>query len=170
MASPQPSPRSPTEPLPEAPPAEDAAPAPPKVDESMIAVGPQTAELKQLDDLIHGALEALLIEAKERGIDKPPYGRGPLHLPYDDYTRDDGSEEDEDDEDYDEDDDEDFEQAPPFKYEYGFNALSFVADYLRAHNPNNPDKDFEEEFSGSDEDKPPATPPEEMDEVTKLLS
>ena len=72
--------------------------------------------------------------------------------------------------DYDEDDDEDFEQDPPFKYEYGFNALSFVADYLRAHNPNNPDKDFEEEFSGSDEDKPPATPPEEMDEVTKLLS
>ena len=89
---------------------------------------------------------------------------------YDDYTRDDGSEEDEEDEDYDEDDDEDLEQDPPFKYEYGFNALSFVADYLRAHNPNNPDKDFEEEFSGSDEDKPPATPPEEMDEVTKLLS
>ena len=155
------------------PPVEGGAPAPakPVIDDSMLAIGPQTEDLKVLDDLIHGALEALLIEAKERGIDKPPYGRGPLHLPYDDYTREDDDEDDEDDDeegegDYDEDEDDDFEEDPPFKFEYGFNALSFLADYLRAHNPNNPDKDFEEEFEDDAEegDVP------EMDAATKLLS
>ena len=123
------------------------------IDESQLECGPQEEDLKVLDNLIHGALEALLIEAKERGIDKPPYGRGALCLPYDDYTKDEGSEED-DDEEYVEGDDEegseDFDE-PPFKYEYGFNALRFVSDYLRAHNPNNPDMDFEETYEG-DED------------------
>ena len=46
-------------------------------DPSELAVGPQTPELQQLDKLIHEALEALLIKAKELGITKPPYGRGP---------------------------------------------------------------------------------------------
>ena len=49
-------------------------------------------------------------------------------------------------------DDEDFEQDPPFKYEYGFNALRFVSDYLRANNPNNPDKDFVETYDDDDDD------------------
>lgn len=143
---------------------EGEATATPDDVEPLLESGPQTEDLKILDNLIHGALEALLIEAKERGIDKPPYGRGPLHLPYDDYTKDYGDEDDEDDEDYDEEDEDDWDKDPPFKYEYGFNPLRFVSDYLRAHNPANPDLGFEETFEEEEQEGE-----EEMDAATKLL-
>ena len=75
-------------------------------------------------------LQAVLAEAKERGVLAAPYGRNPLQLPYDEYTN---VPEDEDDFD---DDEDDFDENPEFKFEYGFNPLRFVAQYLRDHNPN----------------------------------
>lgn len=81
-------------------------------------------ELQELDKVVHRALEALLVEAKRLGITKPPFGRGKLHLPYDDYVA-------VDDEADDQDLGENFDENPKFEYSYGFNALRFVADYLR---------------------------------------
>lgn len=63
---------------------------------------------------LHDGLEALLREAKRREITRPPFGRGPLHLPYEDYFENDIDDEN-----------------PNFRFDYGFNALKFLADYLR---------------------------------------
>lgn len=82
------------------------------------------SELQELDRVVHKALEALLVEAKRLGITKPPFGRGKLHLPYEDYIAgDDEADEQEL--------DDNFDENPTFAYRYGFNALRFVADYLR---------------------------------------
>jgi hypothetical protein len=92
----------------------------------------------ELGSLIDRALQALLTEAEKHGVLKPPYGRAPMPEPSsilkpldidDDEPEpvpgDDGLAED----------DEDDSDLLNYKYEYGFNPLVFIGEWLQANDP-----------------------------------
>lgn len=86
------------------------------------------SKLKLLDSIIRTGIEKLLTEARKRAFLKPPYGRpqepNPL-VTEDEFLRTCSST--------------DFKNAneePAFHYLYGFNPLTFLADYLHWAHPN----------------------------------
>lgn len=81
-----------------------------------------------LNTTLRDSIERLLVEASNKEAILAPYGRPPTPTPFvdedEEITQGDDASNDED----------DLDDATNFKYEYGFNPLVFLADYLhRAH-------------------------------------
>ena len=85
-------------------------------------------EMAEVHGLLRDAFEALIKEAASRDALEAPYGRNPYPDPYADYLK--WAEEEVDD-----DDDQSFNFNPEFHYDYGFNPLRFIANYLQEHDP-----------------------------------
>jgi hypothetical protein len=93
----------------------------------------------ELGSLIDRALRALLTEAEKRGVLKPPYGRAPMPDPSSILKPlsidDEKPEPVPGDSGLAEDDEEDDSDLLNYKYEYGFNPLVFIGEWLQANDP-----------------------------------
>jgi hypothetical protein len=92
----------------------------------------------ELGSLIDRALQALLTEAEKQGVLKPPYGKAPMPDPSSilkPLNIDDDEPEPVPGDDGLADDDEDDSDLLNYKYEYGFNPLVFIGEWLQANDP-----------------------------------